>query len=178
MAPLLPSKKRKAITRDSSGADEVLLSDGADEFASGGLDGILSGLDDSGSEGDEGQNGGFEDFDSIDDVGEDSGDDLASEEIPSDVEYGRENGLEGKANGADGKSQEVDDETPNYTVTQDANGGPRFVYKDIDTAVRRERGHSISILTRQSMPQTTRRLPLSRIPLGISHCHSMIPTRI
>lgn len=137
MAPQPPTRKRKAITRDTSEADEVLLSDGGEFLDTDLLDGILSQSEDEIDE-----DGGmvrhdFEDDDSEDDSleeGEEDEGDILSDEIPTDEEDLAKD--VDKANGAvgfGGREEEKSDELPaNYTVTEDANGNPRYVYQNID----------------------------------------------
>lgn len=127
------SRKRKAITRDAIEADEVLLSDG-DDFGSAPLDGTLSQSEDEIDQ-DKESISGSEESDISEDDGEEE-EDLLSDEIPSDQENSF--GLVVKDSGAtllgvkeDGSEEEL---PANYTITEDANGNPRYVYKDIDTA--------------------------------------------
>lgn len=123
------SKKRKAITRDSPEADEVVLSDGGDKFETA----LLNGFDSEGENGvdedDEGESSD-EDLSAFEDE-EDSYDDLASDEVPSDVEEDLV-----KQNGSVGSAQEDEEatggQTTKFTVTEDANGNPRYVYNDIN----------------------------------------------
>lgn len=100
--------KRKAITRDSPSADEVVLSDGGSDFETGLLDGGLSQSDDE-----------FDDEDGEQELG-----------IHGDVPH-LENGSAGTQTG-DEEEEENDDKAPNYTVTKDANGNPRYIYGEID----------------------------------------------
>ena len=127
------SRKRKAITRDAIEADEVLLSDG-DDFGSAPLDGTLSQSEDEIDQDKESISGSEESDISEDDVEEEE--DLPSDEIPSDQEDSF--GLVVKDSGATlsgAKEDGSEEELPaNYTITEDANGNPRYVYKDIDTA--------------------------------------------
>lgn len=127
------SRKRKAITRDAIEADEVLLSDG-DDFGSAPLDGTLSQSEDEIDQDEESESSGKDDDISEDDAEE--GEDLLSDDIPSDQEDSL--GLVVKDSGAtpsgpkeDGSEEEL---SANYTIAEDANGNPRYVYKDIDTA--------------------------------------------
>ena len=134
------SKKRKAITRDAPQADEVLLSDGEDDFETGLLDGILSQSED-GTD--------VEDEDEISDTDEDESEaesrelleeDIASDEVPSD----NEDGIQGDTKLNDptrpvdtalraGRKDLSDEELgPNFTVTEDANGNPRYIYESIN----------------------------------------------
>ena len=142
MAPTATARKRKATTRDSPEADEVALSDGGDGFETGLLDGILSQSDAGTEEEDEEDESDVDDEWESDVSGGELGEEaIDSDEVPSDVE-GANGGLL-KANGKAqvGKSHLVgnaagaeseDDQSPNYTITEDANGNPRYVYKDID----------------------------------------------
>lgn len=127
------SRKRKAITRDAIEADEVLLSDG-DDFGSAPLDGTLSQSEDEIDQ-DEESISGSEQGDISEDDGEEE-EDLLSDEIPSDQEDSL--GLVVKDSGATLSGAKVDgseEELPaNYTITEDANRNPRYIYKDIDTA--------------------------------------------
>lgn len=127
------SRKRKAITRDAIEADEVLLSDG-DDFGSAPLDGTLSQSEDEGEQDEESISGSGEDDISEDD-GEDE-EDLLSDEISLDQKNSV--GLVVKDTGATlsgAKEDGSEEELPaNYTITEDANGNPRYIYKDIDTA--------------------------------------------
>lgn len=127
------SRKRKAITRDATEADEVLLSDG-DEFGSALLDGTLSQSEDEIDEDEESVSGGEGDNNSEDD-GE-KGEDFLRDTIPSDQEDSL--GLVVKDSGAthSGAKEDSSEEelSANYTVTEDANGNPRYVYKEVDTA--------------------------------------------
>lgn len=145
MAPSTQSRKRKAATRDEPEPSHVV-----DELANGTLDGIIS-------EGDSDES--IEGDDEFDDEEEEVDDDeeLDSDEIPSEedeeeedireqirnlktsdksqqriqsksVDQGRES-----PNGLPGPFDHVDDEDrPNYTVTTDANGNERYIYKEID----------------------------------------------
>lgn len=125
------SRKRKAITRDAIEADEVLLSDG-DDFGSAPLDGTLSQSEDEIEQDEESISGSGED--EISDVGEDE-EDLLSDEILLDQEDSL--GLVVKDTGAtlSGVKEDCSEEesSANYTITEDANGNTRYIYKDIDT---------------------------------------------
>ncbi len=127
------SRKRKAITRDAIEADEVLLSDG-DDFGSAPLDGTLSQSEDEIEQDEESISGSGED-DIPEDDGEDE-EDLLSDEISLDQKDSL--GLLVKDTGATlsgAKEDGSEEELPaNYTITEDANGNPRYIYKDIDTA--------------------------------------------
>lgn len=120
------SKKRKAVTRDSPEADEVLLADGGDDFESELLEGAFSQSED--------------DSDDEDDIDDGSGEelseqadhpildeDLGSDEVPSEGEKEAFGGL--KLNSTDA---EEDTAGATYTVVEDANGNPRYIYNSID----------------------------------------------
>ncbi|KAI4169270.1 MAG: hypothetical protein LQ348_007313 [Seirophora lacunosa] len=129
MAPQESNRKRKAVTKDSVQADEVALSDGTDGLEPGFLDGVLSQSENEETDRLE-SDGDVDDFEDS----EDSGDDLTSEEVPSDVDIG---GNVPKVNGSSESGPKLldasDDELqPDHVVTQDANGNPRYVYRDID----------------------------------------------
>ncbi|KAL8945881.1 MAG: hypothetical protein Q9222_007640 [Ikaeria aurantiellina] len=127
MASRLPSKKRKAVTRDAPEADKVVLSDGGGDLEANYLDGILSQSEDEESIGSEDSLSDEAGHDSEDLT--DSEDDLDSEEVPSDRE-GEGNTktlLNGEANPDDDKIS-----APNHIVTEDANGNTRYVYREIE----------------------------------------------
>ena len=137
MAPAEVIKKRKAVTRDSPQADEVLLSDGGNDFEPGLLDGILSQSGDESDDievEDDSDTGGFTGSEG----GEESDADLDSDEVPSEGEE-QYNGFKpnGSRNSRDPAALSIDlsaeeDTIPNYTIVEDANGNPRYIYKDID----------------------------------------------
>ena len=137
-------KKRKAITRD---VPEVEDKTSGDDFALGLLDGTLSD--------DEGSVFSSQSTDEIDEESEPDGEDaleddeLDSDEIPTDDEKslvskplrsigtmsnGEKKELSGRMTGVlDHDAQYSDDESkPNYRVTEDANGNPRYIYDPID----------------------------------------------
>lgn len=120
MAPSKSTLKRKA---SAAYEDAAVLSD--DEFGGVTLDGVLDGESDDDDE-------DFTDNDDQDDSevsgseDEDENDDLASDDVPSDGE-----GAERKKD-TNGAFDDDDKLGPNYTVETDANGGTRYVYKDID----------------------------------------------
>ena len=130
-------KKRKAVTRDSIEADEVLLSDGSDdEFQSGLLDGIISQSED---DTDEEEEDAYSFGSGSDEDAEESEDEIGSDEVPSEDEAAS-NG-EAKANGYGSGTTPISQEQekadnasalPNHTEVQDANGNPRYVYNNID----------------------------------------------
>jgi ribosome biogenesis protein ERB1 len=100
--------KRKAVTRDSPSADEVVLSDGGSDFETGLLDGGLSQSDDE-----------FDDEDGEQELG-----------VYGDIPH-LDNGSAGTQT-EDEEEEETDDKAPNYTVTKDANGNLRYIYGEID----------------------------------------------
>lgn len=135
MSPEIPTRKRKAVTRDSAEAEEVALSDGRDEFESGLLDGILSASEEEfDEEAEDGESSDEEELGSEDESHGEDDDDIASDEVPSDGADGVEGSS--KANGI--STEPPQDEhspdriTANYTISEDANGNPRYVYRDID----------------------------------------------
>ena len=151
MAPQLPSKKRKAITRDSPEADEVVLSDGGDDFETALFNGINTDSNNQPESGEEEQSDDLLDDDSDDeeDVEYASEDDIHSDEIPSDSEIGglkesHQNGVVNPSSkSVDGAMTEslseaesedviINGPPKSFKVTQDANGNPRYIYDDIN----------------------------------------------
>lgn len=126
-------KKRKAITGDSPQADEVLLSDGGDDFQTALFDGILSQSDDEVDADDEDESS----FASEDgDVREQEGseDDVVSDEVPSDGERVPRDSLkqdEGATSNA-AEDELASGPPTNYQIAEDANGNSRYVYNEID----------------------------------------------
>lgn len=126
------SRKRKAITRDAIEADEVLLSDG--EGFGLALDGTLS----------QSEAEIEQDKESISDSGEDdkSEDDSEDEEdlLSDEFSFDQKDSLrlvvnDNGATLSGAKEGASEDELPaNHIITEDANGNPRYIYKDIDTA--------------------------------------------
>ena len=137
MAPVELIKKRKAVTRDSPQADEVLLSDGGNDFETSLLDEILSQSEDEPEEDSIDDDSEVEEFSGSESDGEPEAD-LDSDEVPSEGDE-QQNGFKpngfrtlkdpttGSVNGSGGEGI-----TPNYTIAEDANGNPRYIYKDID----------------------------------------------
>ena len=130
-------KKRKAVTRDSPEADEVLLSDGGEDLANGFVD-----FDDSGTEE---ESPIFDEDDIIWD--NESEDDESVDDYEEEVTIGSVNGQSSIANGKISKHQQKSLDNPSrqhpqdnegeepivpYTITQDANGQPRYIYKEIE----------------------------------------------
>ena len=148
MALINGVRKRKAITRDSPEADEVVLSDGSDGFDIGYLNGILSHSEDEKEVEEEAEEGDASDIDNDSDGDEKSAlfsdqEDIESEDILSNGENDSKAKVGVEANGKvnarhDGipigepDGQQENDDTPNYTVTTDANGNLRYVYDEIN----------------------------------------------
>lgn len=132
MAPEPSTRKRKAVTRDAPEADEVVLSDGGDEFEPGLLDGILSASEEEfDDEAEHDESSDEEELDS-EDPGEFE-DDIDSDQVPSDDAVHDSVKVNGTKSTEPASKEQSSDEAPiNYTVTEDANGNPRYVYKDID----------------------------------------------
>jgi ribosome biogenesis protein ERB1 len=130
MAAAATSRKRKVAKSDSVASSDV---ESDDEFGDGLLDGILSQSED-GSE-----NSSDDDGDSAEE--ENELEDLDSDEIPSEDEardiHGGLEKVNGSSNAEDESTKKFpspthdEEETPNYTVTTDANGGIRYVYDEI-----------------------------------------------
>ena len=122
-------KKRKAVTRDAPEADEVLLSDGGDDFDAALFHGIQSPSEDELDEEDEDTSSFVSAGDSDLEDAEGAEVDIISDEIPSDSE----------SDVADLKldraptTGDKEDAPANYKVTEDANGNPRYIYAEIDT---------------------------------------------
>lgn len=134
MAPQPYSKKRKAVTRDSPEADEVLLSDGVDDFEIALLNGIQSQSEDDRDEEDEDASSDLFGGDSeLEDEGG-SEDEIVSDEVPSDEEGDladvkqNDTATLRATEGNDG----VERPPPNHKITEDANGNPRYIYTEID----------------------------------------------
>ena len=125
------SRKRKAVTRDSPEADQVLLSDGREDFESALSHGIQS-L--SGDEGDE--RASSEDFEDDSDLEDEVGseNDTISDEIPSDAESDPADLKQNRVavSGTTGGKEDAEEALANYKITQDANGNPRYIYTEID----------------------------------------------
>ena len=129
------SKKRKAITRDSPEADEVFLSDGGDdELEIGLLDGTISQSEDDSDEEEDDVYSIDGDSEKEDEHG--SEDDIRSDEVPSEDEAPSNRDVKtngsGTAHISEEEAEDKDVEASNYTVTEDANGNPRYVYNSID----------------------------------------------
>lgn len=128
MAPQPSSKKRKAVTHDSPRADEVLLSDGEDDFETALFNGIQSLSED---EEDEDASSETSEGDS-DPEGEDDSEDIFSDEVPSDAEGDVEELKEHQVAGGTDVKQYAQGPPAKYKITEDANGDPRYIYTEID----------------------------------------------
>jgi ribosome biogenesis protein ERB1 len=120
--------KRKASTIEANVAAAAHFDDNDSDFGDGLLEGVLDGDEDSRDDqtDDDGNDDGASDSD--------SGDDLRSDDIPTDDEE-----EEDKLVHTNGQSQDQDadangdeDDRPNYRIEKDANGGIRYVYDEID----------------------------------------------
>jgi len=134
MAPETGSKKRKAVTRDSPEADEVLLSDGGDNFETALLNGIKADSEEDRDEDDEGESSDLLEGDSDEEEEEGFEEDIVSDEVPSDEEESFAGKLKQSAIAiSDAPEDEVaSGPSTNYSITEDANGNPRYVYNEID----------------------------------------------
>ncbi|KAI9827484.1 MAG: Ribosome biogenesis protein erb1 [Thelocarpon impressellum] len=110
--------KRKAVTRD---VPDVIDAASGDELESGLLDGVLS----------QSEDGELDEDD--DEVNEEDKDEEGEDEDDEneDVEDGKDDGSS-LSNALTRQGGLSDDDAPNYTVTEDANGNARYVYHDID----------------------------------------------
>ncbi|KAL9577355.1 MAG: hypothetical protein Q9203_007497 [Teloschistes exilis] len=134
MAPQDSTKKRKAVTRDSPEADKVVLSDGAGDIEASFLDGILSQSEDEDEDEDSDDFAGSDEHQEGSEDSEDPEEDIGSEEIPSEEDE-EEKGKVSKVNGSTksmSHDTERDEPPPNHIVTEDANGNPRYIYREID----------------------------------------------
>ena len=124
-------KKRKAVTRDAPEADEVLLSDGGDEFEAVLFNGIQSPSEDELDEEDENTSSFVSEGDSDLEDEEGAEVDIISDEIPSDSESDL---ADLKQDGAPTTGDKEGAEGPpaNYKITEDANGNSRYIYTEID----------------------------------------------
>ncbi|KAI4198814.1 MAG: hypothetical protein LQ350_005055 [Teloschistes chrysophthalmus] len=134
MAPQNSTKKRKAVTRDSPEADKVALSDGGGDIEASFLDGILSQSEDEDEDSDGFQSADSDEHKEGSEDSENPEDDIASEEVPSEEDE-EEKDKVSKVNGS-AKSMSHDTESdelpPDHIVTEDANGNPRYIYREID----------------------------------------------
>lgn len=128
MAPQPSSKKRKAVTHDSPEADEVLLSDGEDDFETALFNGIQSLSED---EEDEDASSETSEGDS-DPEGEGDSEDIFSDEVPSDAEGDVEDLKQRQVAGGTDVKEYAQGPPAKYKITEDANGDPRYIYTEID----------------------------------------------
>jgi ribosome biogenesis protein ERB1 len=152
MAQSSQSRKRKAVTRDI--AEDPIIAPG-DEFQSGELDGVLSQSEDesyhSGSNSEdeldeedeaEGEEDEAEDSEEESELSEDEDDGIREQMRNLKTSAGAKDVAKTHTNGMNGTSRTEDvfgdeqnsfeDDSPNYTVTTDANGNTRYIYKEID----------------------------------------------
>lgn len=125
----LPSaaRKRKLLTKKDDSQEETSANE---ELSIGDLEINVSDSE-TGSEGEhDASENADEDAFEVSDAEEDE---LESDEIPSDAEEGKKKHLNGVERGSNRLSdQNGDDREPNYTITKDANGNDRYMYKEID----------------------------------------------
>ncbi|KAF2276221.1 eukaryotic ribosome biogenesis protein-like protein 1 [Westerdykella ornata] len=149
-------RKRKAVTRESPVGDSA-----DEELADGLLEGILSHSDDDSDDNHDGQESdesstndehSDEDEDNSEEEEDEEEEDIDSDEVPSEGEEDIREQLR-KLRTSDGPQrrkashpssnqntsfqaadglEEAEDNGRNYTVTTDANGNPRYIYKEID----------------------------------------------
>ena len=143
MAPIAIARKRKAVTRDSPESDKIILSDGGSDFETGLLDGTLSQSED---EDDTAQDldlagtvllGGAERL-GIGRRGHPSstsnGERLhasSTQDIPQ-LDQGSVDTPTDEDDEEEHEEDDDEDDAPNYTVTEDANGNPRYLYNPIN----------------------------------------------
>jgi len=141
MAPPSILRKRKAVTND---VPQLSDAESDAEFGDGLLEGILSQSEDDSNEdsGEDEESESEGDEDGDEEGSEISG--LDSDEIPSEDDIGEKEEMDGSLAKTNGVNKaginysiikhpgEVDEDTPNYTVVRDANGGERYVYDEID----------------------------------------------
>ena len=131
MAPQPSARKRKAVTHDSPEADEVLLSDGGEDYEVALLNGIQSASEDEvDDENDDASSGIFADDSEVEDE-EGSDDDIFGDEVPSDAESELAD-LKQNQTSTSGGLEETERPPANYKITEDANGNPRYIYNQID----------------------------------------------
>lgn len=121
------SRKRKAVTRDSPQADEVVLSDGGDDFESALLNGIQ--VD---SEGGEDEEEDYSEEESDEEEGIVSDDELFSDEMPLNGEQERSDSPKPNGLAKSSAQEDLEEDIANYRITEDANGEPRYIYGEID----------------------------------------------
>ena len=125
-------KKRKAVTRDSPEADEVILSDSGGDLETA----LFNGVQSSGEEGEDDDDADSEIFESDSDLHNESSleEDIVSDEIPSDAD---DDLADPKQNGAaipdaTQRNGDAEETAANYKLSEDANGNPRYIYTEID----------------------------------------------
>jgi len=132
-------RKRKAITRDSASSEQVAV---VDELGNRSLNGVLSGNEEELDfvESDASSDAELE-VDSEEDFEDEDESDLHSDEVPSEEESGLKLNGALKSNGIRIRNEDASDEsdvdehigiTKDYVVTEDANGNPRYVYREIE----------------------------------------------
>lgn len=135
MSSELATRKRKARTHDAPKSEEVLLSDGTGDLEPASFD-ELGFEEESGLEEDESVASNDSLFNETDDEQDaDLNGDLDSDEVPSEIEDDDEeieilhkNGIQATENsGSHEKDLPI-----RYTVQEDANGNPRYIYDEID----------------------------------------------
>jgi ribosome biogenesis protein ERB1 len=134
MAPATTLRKRKAVPHDDLETSDV---ESDTEFGDGLLEGILSQSESESEDNTEDQESEAGDDEDIDDLSG-IGSEITSGNDEVDLEERKVLLLEsnGSISAGDepvaGKSVIADNDTPNYTITIDANGGERYVYEEID----------------------------------------------
>ena len=135
MAPNSSARKRKAVTRDSPEADQVILSDGKNGLREGVLNGILSQDDDEEEEGDDSELNGDLDSDGEARWSSAETDYESDERLSEKGNAQRPSSLVHGSSHTRGYTQpdgDSDRDEPNHVIEDDANGNPRYVYKSID----------------------------------------------
>jgi len=141
MAPIVQSKKRKAVTRDVPDPKDETFDSESGDWA---LNGNFSDSEGE-SQGDEGSNVSERDEDEESGGEEQDVEELDSDEVPSagedDTGLTMVNGSKSMRDG-DGElshgslgvvgDDSEDDDLRNYTITEDANGNPRYLYGEIN----------------------------------------------
>ncbi|KAL2042879.1 hypothetical protein N7G274_004639 [Stereocaulon virgatum] len=131
MATESTSKKRKAVTRDSSESEEVVLSNGGGDLGSALIDGFQVHY---GDEIDGDSSDLLEDESDVEDE-HGYGEELDSDEVPSDGEHNVQDLVkEDEVSRDTSPEEELNEEesAANYQITKDANGNLRYVYSEID----------------------------------------------
>lgn len=131
MASDSSTRKRKAKTHDSKEAGEVALSDGSGSFGAALTNGFHT-EDDSQDENLSGDSSPRFGFDSGFGDEEAEDEDFQSDEVPSEGEDLADESVKRAELAAQDPESSAGGPTVNYTITEDANGGPRFLYHDIN----------------------------------------------